>query len=94
MIAGKDYARFMKCVADHYDGAECVRLVQDNLNTHQGGSFYGSLPAKEAFALTRHFKMHYTPKKVSWLNHGGDWIERAGAAVPSAPHGDDRRAAA
>lgn len=65
---GADYTRFMKRVVEHYDGAECIRLVQDNLNTHQAGSFYGSLLAEEAFALARRFEMHYTPKKASWLN--------------------------
>lgn len=45
-----------------------IRLVQDNLNKHTAGSFYGSLSAAEAFALTQRFDIHYTPKKASWLN--------------------------
>ena len=65
---GADYTRFMRRLAEHYHGAECIRLVQDNLNTHQAGSFYGSLLAEEAFGLAQRFEMHYTPKKASWLN--------------------------
>lgn len=64
----EDYTRFMRKVAEHYAGAQRIRLVQDNLNTHTAGSFYGSLPAPEAFALAERFEMHYTPKKGSWLN--------------------------
>jgi hypothetical protein len=48
--------------------ADKIALVQDNLNTHNAGSFYETLPAEEAFALTQRFEMHYTPKKGSWLN--------------------------
>jgi len=63
-----DYTRFMQRVAEHYGSAKKIRLVQDNLNTHTSGSFYGSLNAEEAFALGQRFEMHYTPKKASWLN--------------------------
>ncbi len=42
--------------------------MQDNLNTHQGGSFYAHLSADEAFCLSERFEMHYTPKGASWLN--------------------------
>lgn len=65
---GADYTRFMQRVAAHYGQAQKIRLVQDNLNTHQSGSFYASLPAAEAFALAQRFEYHYTPKKGSWLN--------------------------
>lgn len=63
-----DYTRFMQGVAAHYAHAEQIRVVQDNLNTHQAGSFYSTLPAEEAFALAQRFDFHYTPKKGSWLN--------------------------
>ena len=66
----KDYARFMQTVAQHprYDQAEQIRVVQDNLNTHNPGSFYTILPPEEAYALGQRFEMIYTPKKASWLN--------------------------
>jgi hypothetical protein len=63
-----DYCRFMRRVAALFPHAEKIRLVQDNLNTHNAGSFYESLPPSEAFDLGQRFEMHYTPKKGSWLN--------------------------
>jgi len=63
-----DYADFMKMLAQHYPDAECILLVQDNLNTHTAGSFYEALPPEEAFELAKRFEYHYTPKKGSWLN--------------------------
>lgn len=63
-----DYSRFLKRVSQEWRQAEKVILVQDNLNTHNAGSFYESLPAEEAFTLAQRFEMHYTPKKGSWLN--------------------------
>jgi hypothetical protein len=63
-----DYCRFMQRVAALFPQAEKIRLVQDNLNTHNAGSFYECLPPSEAFDLGQRFEMHYTPKKGSWLN--------------------------
>ena len=63
-----DYCRFMQRVSESYPQAEKIVLVQDNLNTHNAGSFYESLTPEEAFALRQRFEMHYTPKKRSWLN--------------------------
>lgn len=45
-----------------------IRLVQDNLNTHNASSFYEHLSAAEAFALAQRFEFYYTPKSASWLN--------------------------
>jgi hypothetical protein len=63
-----DYCRFMQRVVEMMPEAEKIVLVQDNLNTHNAGSFYENLPPEEAFSLAQHFEMHYTPKKGSWLN--------------------------
>jgi len=63
-----DYADFMKELVQHYPDAKCIRLIQDNLNTHSAGSFYEALPPEEAFELAKRFEYHYTPKKGSWLN--------------------------
>lgn len=64
-----DYAHFLKELADkYYPEAECIRVIQDNLNTHTKGSFYEAFPAEEAFQLAKKFEYHYTPKKASWLN--------------------------
>jgi transposase len=65
----QDYACFMKELADvHYPEVEQIVLIQDNLNTHNPGSFYATFSAEEAFALAERFQMHYTPKHASWLN--------------------------
>lgn len=63
-----DYCRFLKRVAEAWGQAHMIVLVQDNLNTHNPGSFYENLPAEQAFDLTQRFEMYYTPKKGSWLN--------------------------
>jgi hypothetical protein len=63
-----DYADFMKGVSLMYPDAECISIVQDNLNTHSAGSFYKAFEPEEAFKLAKMFQFHFTPKKGSWLN--------------------------
>jgi hypothetical protein len=64
-----DYAQFMKMVVDeYYPDVDCIRLVQDNLNTHSAGSFYETFAPETAHELKNKFEYHYTPKKASWLN--------------------------
>lgn len=64
----KEYALFMQKVAAAFPEAEKIKLVQDNLNTHNAGSFYANLDAEKAFALSERFDFYYTPKSASWLN--------------------------
>ena len=64
----KEYTGFCQALAALYPKALKIRLVQDNLNTHNASSFYEHLPADEAFALAQKFEFHYTPKSASWLN--------------------------
>jgi len=64
----KDYAHFIRKVEKAYSEADQIVLVQDNLNTHNPSSFYETFSPKEAFRLSKRFKMVYTPKKASWLN--------------------------
>jgi hypothetical protein len=63
-----EYTHFMQTLAESYADAKKIVVVQDNLNTHQTGSFYDQLPADEARALAECFEFHYTPKSASWLN--------------------------
>ena len=64
-----DFAELMRELVDvHYPEAECVRIVLDNLNTHQPASLYRAFPAPEARRLLRKLAFHYTPKHASWLN--------------------------
>jgi transposase len=64
----KEFTQFSQALAATYPKAKKIRLVLDNLNTHNAGSFYENLPADEAFALAQRFEFHYTPKSASWLN--------------------------
>jgi DDE superfamily endonuclease len=63
-----DYCRFMQRVGAFFPQAEKIVLVQDNLNTHNAGSFYEGLPPEDAFTLAQRFETHYTPRHGSWLN--------------------------
>ena len=64
----KEYTEFMIGLANTYPNAKKIRLIQDNLNTHNSSSFYENLPADEAFKLAEKFEFTYTPKSASWLN--------------------------
>ena len=64
----KEYTLFMQALAAKYPQAKKIRLVQDNLNTHNVSAFYEHLPADVAFALADRFEFYYTPKAASWFN--------------------------
>ena len=64
----KEYTLFCQALAAAWPKAKKIRLVQDNLNTHNASSFYENLSAAEAFALAERFEFYYTPKSASWLN--------------------------
>lgn len=51
-----------------YAEAKKVRLVSDNLNTHNIASLYATFPAEKAHGLARRIEMHHTPRNGSWLN--------------------------
>jgi len=65
----KDYAELMDwLLKTHYPDVEKMDLVQDNLNTHQAGSFYEWLAVERAHEMKNKLVFHYTPKHGSWLN--------------------------
>jgi hypothetical protein len=64
----REFTLFCLSLAAMYPDATKIRLVVDNLNTHNTSSFYEHLRAEEAFALAQRFEFHYTPKGASWLN--------------------------
>jgi hypothetical protein len=64
----REYTLFCQALAAQYPNAIKIRLVQDNLNTHNASAFYEHLPAEDAFALAERFEFIYTPKSASWLN--------------------------
>lgn len=63
-----EYAEFMQLLAGYFPNAIKIRLVQDNLNTHNASSFYERFDAQTAYELSQKFEFHYTPLKGSWLN--------------------------
>jgi hypothetical protein len=64
-----DYAECIRELVEvHYPRAEKIRLVQDNLNTHSGGSLYEAFAPAKARRLLDRVEFHYTPKHGSWLN--------------------------
>jgi hypothetical protein len=65
----KDYAECLRELVDvHFPDAKKVRVVQDNLNTHDGASLYEAFPPEEARRILEKLEFHYTPKHGSWLN--------------------------
>jgi hypothetical protein len=64
----KEYTLFCQALAANYHEAKKIRLVQDNLNTHDISAFYENMPADEAQVLAERFDFHFTPKSASWLN--------------------------
>lgn len=64
----KEYTLFCQALAAQFPEAIKIRLVQDNLNTHDTSAFYENLPADEARALAERFEFYFTPKSASWLN--------------------------
>ena len=63
----EDWANFVKAMLDErYPGAVKVRLVMDNLNTHDIASLYATFPPPEARRLAQRLEIHYTPKHGSW----------------------------
>jgi hypothetical protein len=65
----KDYAACLRELVDvHYADAKKIRLVQDNLNTHDGASLYEAFAPEEARRILDKLEFHYTPKHGSWLN--------------------------
>ena len=65
----RDFAVCMRDLTDnHYPDAELIRVVMDNLSTHNPGALYETFPAPEAHRVLQRLEFHYTPKHASWLN--------------------------
>lgn len=63
-----EYADFFKIIAEEYPNAKKIRIIQDNLNTHNASAFYENFEVAIASDLTDRFEFNYTPKCGSWLN--------------------------
>ena len=65
----RDFAKFIKHLVDRvYPDVEILRLVIDNLNTHNETALYETYDAEEAERILRKIEFHYTPNHASWLN--------------------------
>ncbi len=65
----RDYAECLRyLVKERYPDAECICVVQDNLNTHTAGALYEAFPPKQARRILTSLEFHFTPKHGSWLN--------------------------
>ena len=64
----REFALHCQKVEKEFPKAEKIRLVLDNLNTHNESAFYETFSAEEAFRLSQRFEFYYTPPRASWLN--------------------------
>ena len=65
----RDYAYCIRDLVDrHFPRATKIRLVQENLNTHDGASLHETFRPQEARRILDKIEFHYTPKHGSWLN--------------------------
>ena len=65
----KDFALYMKYLLEvKYPSVKVLRIVVDNLNTHNESSFYENFEKKEAKRILKKIEFHYTPTHASWLN--------------------------
>lgn len=62
------FARFMQNLAQNYPDAKKIKVVLDNLNTHDFSAFYEAFDAHTAAQLADRFEFIFTPKSASWLN--------------------------
>ncbi len=71
----RDFRRkeeWVNCLKDllenKYKDADYVRIISDNLNTHNPAAFYEFFPPDVAKSLLDRLEFHFTPKHASWLN--------------------------
>ncbi len=65
----QDWAYCMRDLVEvHFPDAIQVRLVEDNLNTHDPAALYEVFEPAEAKRILDRLEFHYTPKHGSWLN--------------------------
>jgi transposase len=64
-----DFAHCMKDLVDiHFPNARRIRVVLDNLSTHDESALYEAFEPAEARRIARKLDFHFTPKHGSWLN--------------------------
>jgi hypothetical protein len=94
-----DYAECLCYLVEaRYPEAECICVVQDNLNTHTAGALYETFPPQQARRILSRLEFLATPKHGSWLNQAEIEISIVERGCLSRPVGDtatlERRAGA
>jgi hypothetical protein len=65
----RDFAYCMEWLVDElYPLAEVIRVVLDNLATHNPAALYQVFLPEEARRIIKKLEFHFTPKHGSWLN--------------------------
>ena len=64
----KDWALFIKDIADQYPDSNKITLIMDNYCTHKPSALYEMFAPEDAKNLWDRFEFVYTPKHGSWLN--------------------------
>lgn len=64
----EDYGKFLLRLAKAYSTADCIHIVQDNLNTHSEKSLIATFGKHKTNTMMKRIKFHFTPKHASWLN--------------------------
>jgi hypothetical protein len=65
----RDFAEQLRWLVDErYPEARKIKLVCDNLNTHNGASLYETFDPAEARRILTKIEFIHTPKHGSWLN--------------------------
>jgi len=95
----RDYAEGLRyLVEERYPDAECIRVVQDSLNTHTAGALYEAFPPRQARRIPASLEFHHAPKHGSWPNQAEIEISLFGRGCLSRPVADtatfERRATA
>jgi hypothetical protein len=86
----REYTLFCLALAAAYPKAKKIRLVQDNLNTHNASAFYENLPAAEAFALARAVRVPLHAEVRELAQYDRDRILGRRAPVFRPAHPDHR----
>ena len=81
-----DFALQMRLLVDDYfPQATTIRVVLDNLNTHNPASLYEAFAPQEAKRILDRLEFVHTPKHGSWLKHGRDRTLAAQPPMPQTP---------
>ena len=68
----RTHVEWTYCMRDlvdvHFPNAIRIRVIQDNLNTHNPAFLYEVFEPAEAKRILDKLEFHYTPKHGSWLN--------------------------